>query len=84
MRAFVDECRTAQVEAERGRYSEVGTPVKGAGSGVAASVGASHAVGEGITGRLHECAGFVAVLSLLFQSLEEWEHCKHSVLVSKY
>lgn len=37
--------------------------------------------GEGFTARLHECAEFVAVLALLFQTIEEWDRCKHFVLV---
>lgn len=34
--------------------------------------------------RLHECAGFVAVVSLLLQPLEEWERCKRFILVSLF
>ena len=45
----------------------------GSGGGVAA---------DGVLGRLHECAGFVAVLALLLLPLDEWEECKRYIVVS--
>lgn len=45
----------------------------GSGGGVAA---------DGVLGRLHECAGFVAVLALLLLPRDEWEECKRYIVVS--
>ena len=72
---FVETCRFAEGYVEHGRDgAEPGGAVgSGSGGGVAA---------DGVLGRLHECAGFVAVLALLLLPRDEWEECKRYIVVS--
>lgn len=58
-----------------------GISAKDGGMTSSARAGRRGAGGEGFTERLHECAGFVAVISLLFQTLDEWDRCKHFIVV---
>lgn len=100
-RAFFDECRSAESDAERGVHDTAAAPVPHAAAAVtpaaaaAASADANSEAGgaaregvavagaaDAVRARLHECAGFVAVLSLLLQPFEEWERCKRFVVVS--
>ena len=73
-RAFIDECRSAEADGERGREAAAASSGR--------STAATGTAAEGVRSRLHECAGFVAVLTLLLQPLEEWARCKRFVLVS--
>lgn len=62
--------------------AETGSP--GAG---AATVGGGKSGGfaaDSVLGRLHECAGFVAVLTLLLHTREDWERSKGVLVVSEY
>ncbi|CAN0563948.1 unnamed protein product, partial [Ectocarpus sp. 12 AP-2014] len=83
-RAFFDECRLAEADAERGHDVAVATPAAGGttagGGGAAAAAARPPVVPEGVRSRLHECSGFVAVLTLLLQPVEEWTRCKRFVL----
>ncbi len=75
-RAFFDECRSAEADGERGASGAA------AASATAGSSSSSPSVAEGVRSRLHECAGFVAVLTLLLQPAQEWARSKRFVLVS--
>lgn len=86
-RAFFEECRSAEADAERGRSATTvpaGGSASGGGEGEAARSPSSPPAVQGVRCRLHECAGFVAVLTLLLQSAEEWAQSKRFVLVSSF
>lgn len=90
-RAFFDECRLAEADAERGRHPTLTANSagdgdgggSGSGSGSSGARGRTGSLGgDGVRARIHECAGFVAVLALLLQTFEEWERSKRFLLVS--
>lgn len=88
--AFFGECRSAEVDGEHGREAAVPPPSGRSTSTVAAATTratqslSSRPVAEGVRSRLHERAGFVAVLTLLLQPIEEWARCKRFVLASEH
>ena len=81
--AFFEECRLAEDDAERGRNEPLATG-SGEGRTTVDDIEAGTGTGRGVSvrSRLHKCAGFVAVLSLLLQPSEEWERNKRLLLVS--
>lgn len=90
---FVETCSYAapdgygqyhrDVAAEAGGGAETGGAGAGAGAAVVGGGSGGGYAADGVLGRLHECAGFVAVLTLLLQTREEWEGCKRYIVVSE-